>query len=194
MADVSRHYYQWSLPDGNIKFKTIFGAALTFLLFLSVLAYAVTQFITFWERSSYTVLETTAENIYLDNNFAIGKEEGFVVAAAFVGGSNLTPDPEIGELKFILKSWSDASGDLEFRDLKDRKCTEEDFKSVNRDPSEYGFYSMDGSTEDIVKKSGYDLRCIGDDFNVRGDFNTNSANNLMITFELCDRTKRTCKS
>ena len=112
MADVSRHYYQWSLPDGNIKFKTIFGSVLTTLLFLAVLAYASTQFITFWERTSYTVRETTSENIYLDNNFSIGKEEGFVVAAAFVGGSKLTPDPEIGELKFILKSWSDASGEL----------------------------------------------------------------------------------
>ena len=78
--------------------------------------------------------------------------------------------------------------------MKDRPCTEDDFKSVNREPSAYGFYTMDGSTEDIVNKSGYDLRCIDEEFNVRGDFNTNSAENLMITFELCDSTKRTCKA
>ena len=115
MADVSRHYYQWSLPDGNIKFKTIFGASLTMALSLLVFTYAVTQFIVFWERTNYTVLDTTTENVYMDDAFSLGKDDGFSIAAAIVGNSDTNiHDPEIGELKFILKKWASSDDDLEF--------------------------------------------------------------------------------
>ena len=36
-------------------------------------------------------------------------------------------DPEIGELKFVIKSWDDVNSILQFRELKQRKCTPEDF-------------------------------------------------------------------
>ena len=50
---------------------------------------------------------------------------------------------------------------------------------------------MDESTKAIV--TAYDLTCIEDPYGVKGDFNSNTADNLMVTFEVCDRTKRTCK-
>ena len=47
------------------------------------------------------------------------KSSGFAIAAAFWGGSGHEfPDPEIGELKFVLKSWGGTTGDLVFTDLK----------------------------------------------------------------------------
>ena len=65
----------------------------------------------------------------MDDVFSMSnKDGGFVVAAAFVGGSELTPDPEIGELKFILKNWGSSTDDLDFRTLKERSCTEQDFE------------------------------------------------------------------
>ena len=53
---------------------------------------------------------------------------------------------------------------------------------------------MDDTTTDIVTNSDYDLRCIESPYGVKGDFNSNAADNLMVTFERCDRTvKTTCK-
>ena len=64
---------------------------------------------------------------------------------------------------------------------------------VKDETSEYGFYPVSESAQNVVKKGGYDLRCIDEPFEVKGDFNTNTAANLMVTFELCDSSKRTCK-
>ena len=52
---------------------------------------------------------------------------------------------------------------------------------------------MDDSTKDLVLNDGYDLRCIDVPYSVKGDFNTNAADNLMVTYELCDSSKTTCK-
>ena len=47
---------------------------------------------------------------------------------------------------------------------------------------------MDESTRNIVTNSGYQLRCLEDldSIRIKGDFNTNSADNLMVVFETCD--------
>ena len=37
------------------------------------------------------------------------------------------------------------------------------------------------------------MRCIDQDYEVYGDFNTYSTSNLMIVLELCDSKERTCK-
>ena len=150
MADVSRHYYQWSLPDGNIKFKTIAGATITICLTLVVLAYALSQFIVFWERTSYTVLNSTTENVFTEDNLRMERKDSFVVAAAFVPDSKLFPDEDIGELKFILKTWGTASGDLEFKELKHRKCQDADFVNPRGGQTEYGFFEMDETTKGVV--------------------------------------------
>ena len=39
----------------------------------------------------------------------------------------------------------------------------------------------------------YQMKCIDDDYEVHGDFNTYSARNLMIVFEICDSKERACK-
>ena len=166
-----------------------------------VLAYAISQFIVFWERSSYTVLNANTENVFTEDEFKMDREKNFAVAAAVWYGSEYVeknpdtfPDEEIGELKFILKSWGNASGDLEFKELTHRKCTNADFVNPSGGQSEYGFFEMDDTTKDIVIESGYDLRCIDVPYGVKGDFNSNAADNLMVTYELCDRSKRTCKA
>lgn len=36
--------------------------------------------------------------------------------------------------------------------------------------------------------------CIDDEYDIYGDFHSQVASNLMITFEVCDESVRTCKS
>ena len=49
-------------------------------------------------------------------------------------------------------------------------------------------------TKHYVTDSDYDIFCIDNDYAIKGDFNSYQAANLMVVFEVCDRTKRTCKS
>ena len=52
-------------------------------------------------------------------------------------------DPEIGELKFYNKywGWDGTEGLPEFRELRTRKCTDEDFAVAEGEKrSKYGFF------------------------------------------------------
>jgi len=69
-----------------------------------------------------------------------------------------------------------------------------DFDIVDSNRSPHGFYSSDESVEEVVKNSSINLQCIIDDYSISGDFNSNSASNLMVVFELCDSSVRFCKS
>lgn len=107
-------------------------------------------------------------------------------------------DPEIGELKLVMKSWASATDDVKFTDVRQRACTRADF--INPEDaskkSEYGFYPIDQATRDILDSDVYDLRCFDkDSVAIFGDFNTSKANHLMVTFEKCVPTETVkCKS
>ena len=59
---------------------------------------------------------------------SFGKQENFAIAAAFVGNSEDDAlDPEIGQLKFVMKSWASSTDDLKFNDLASRPCQSDDF-------------------------------------------------------------------
>ena len=73
-ADLSRHFFQFKLPDGNIKFKTCAGGLVTIFFGLLLMIYAITEFITFWNRSSYTILEKSDENTLTYENHSFGRE------------------------------------------------------------------------------------------------------------------------
>ena len=61
-------------------------------------------------------------------DFKFSKEDGFTVAAAFVGDGDFQDnDPEIGEVKFLIKSWASSTDDVKFTELKKRKCRYDDF-------------------------------------------------------------------
>ena len=62
LADTSQHEFQFKLPDGNIKFKTFAGGLSTLLMSVVIMAYAFSQFIIVWNRTSYSVLESSQEN------------------------------------------------------------------------------------------------------------------------------------
>ena len=58
------------------------------------------------------------------------------MAAAFVGDGDFQDnDPEIGEIKFLIKSWASSTDDVKFTELKKRKCKEEDFEVEDSDRS-----------------------------------------------------------
>ena len=63
-------------------------------------------------------------------------------------------DPEIGQLKFVIKSWEDPSGNPSFREVKTRSCRPEDITLPEGETqNEYGFYPFDSDTERILEQS-----------------------------------------
>ena len=92
-----------------------------------------------------------------------------------------------------MKSWASSTDELTFKDLETRRCQSEDFELTDSNPngykmSSYGFHQMDESTKNIVEGSDYQLLCMKDldAIRIKGDFNTNAADNLMVVYEVCD--------
>ena len=62
--------------------------------------------------------------------------------------------------------------------------------------TDYGFYKFDEKTSRIfgVEEFVFNLKCIDEPYEIRGDGQSFFADTLMVTFELCDSKKRKCKS
>ena len=63
------------------------------------------------------------EGVYTDSKLSFSHDNGFAVAAAITYGDlswdqEPLEDPEIGQLKFLIKSWTEGDGsELIFREL-----------------------------------------------------------------------------
>lgn len=153
-----------------------------------------------FSRSDYSILETRNDAIYMDSTYAFDHTKGFTVAAAVTYGDESfnfeEEDPEIGQLKYFIKHWAASTEGVKFRELKSRKCLPEDFEfQPGHKRSNYGFYPFDKDTEgnfEVVKDR---FKCIDEPFELKGHYDSQSAQNLMVVFEVCDPTKRKkCKS
>ena len=62
---------------------------------------------------------------------------------------NVVEDPEIGQLKFVMKTWKSSTSAPQFIELKQRQCTEDDFDTDSRGDrrSRYGFFPMNEDTK-----------------------------------------------
>ena len=63
------------------------------------------------------------------DTFSYSKKDGFALAASFVGYQD--EDLDIGDIKFLLKTWKSSTSEVQFTELKQRRCTEEDFATAN---------------------------------------------------------------
>ena len=79
-------------------------------------------------------------------------------------------DPEIGELKFFMRSWDNPNSLGDVKPLKTRPCTPADFYiEEGNDRSEYGFYRVkDKSLFSQIDVSI--LKCIYEEFTIKGNY------------------------
>ena len=68
-----------------------------------------------------------------------------------MSGSGLLEDPDIGELKFLMKRWDlDFVATFELKELKSRQCTAEDFEiPEGQRASKYGLYPIDKESNSL---------------------------------------------
>ena len=115
----------------------------------------------------------------------------------FDEAENLLEDPEVGKLKFVMKTWKSSTSMPEFIELEQRPCTDEDFDTDSRGSrrSRYGFYPMGEDTKGNIESVKGSLKCIDEPYLIQGHFNSQTASNLMIVYEICDPKKQDkCKS
>ena len=76
-----------------------------------------------------------------------------------------------------------------------RSCTDDDLSiGEHQSRNEYGFYPFDENTIGIIESLRERMMCIDEKFEISGDFDSQTAQNLMIVYEICDPLKRRCKS
>ena len=95
-------------------------------------------------------------------------------------------DPSIGQLKFIIKSFS-PTGDIDlFTELETKTCPLEYFLIDNFDVKT-PFFEFPSYSENDVKIYGPKMRCLTkpEQLSLWGNFDTSYASNLMIVFEKC---------
>ena len=92
---MSKHYFQFKMPDSNIKRKTCTGGIVTLILGIVLLAYAAQNFIVLWNCSNYRIQEQSRLRELTHSQFSFGKKDGFTLAAAFEGRLR-EEDPEVG--------------------------------------------------------------------------------------------------
>ena len=197
--DIYSPNFQFLLPDGNAQYQTATGGTLCIFFGLIVLIYSLSTGIKLVNREGYSLVELTNENVYRDSDFSFSYDDGFAVAAAITYGNTtlntLQEDPEIGQMKFVIKYWQNSTQGVEFRELKLRNCESKDIamkESVDR--NEYGFYTFDPDTEGNVIHVKDQLKCIDEPFEIKGHYDSFTAANLMVVYEVCDPSKRKCKS
>lgn len=116
---------------------------------------------------------------------------------SYDGSSDITEDPEVGVIKFYIKYWNhpEFGDEFGFHELKSSMCDpEKDFNYMAGSNADSGFYPVLENSEADLRTYGHKLKCIREPYNIFGDFNTYGTASLMVIFEKCDPSVRTCKS
>ena len=128
--DVYGPNIQFLFPDGNEQYKTCTGGFCFIFWAVIIFAYGTSTFATMYSRTNYSILKSENQSTYKDSEFNFTKIDGFAVAAGITYGdpalNKVENDPEIGQLKFVVKHWANVTQGAQFRELKSRSCTSDE--------------------------------------------------------------------
>ena len=115
--DMSQHFFQFSLPDDSLKYKTCQGGMTTLVFGLFFIAFVITELLDVYHHRSTTVLQSMDRNEFSHHVFEFGNEQGFAVAATIVDSDSKPIGAEIGKIKFVMKSWTQSLQAPDFKTL-----------------------------------------------------------------------------
>ena len=105
--------------------------------------------------------------------------------------------PEYGEIGAYYKTWGDPNNPGTFyKSIASRPCTAKELnleEKLDDDLVKFWPYDSERSIVD-VKAFEKNFRCIDDDLEVYGSYNSARAKHLAIIFKKCNPSKRECKS
>ena len=126
--DLYRRPFYFLLPDGSDRYRTIPGTCFSICTFMLLLAYASVGLNNMLQKSDYKILSQAQEEFYTTAD-TFSANDGFSIAAAVISptatGDHITTitDPEIGTLKFYLKSWKLNVRGVFFDEIKTHSCS-----------------------------------------------------------------------
>ena len=195
-VDIFKRPFYFLMPDEKEYYSTYLGTMFSILSILILLSYSGYKLRDLFIYNNYRLYEQN-ELHYFNDADAFTTADGFHVAAGLISDDGSLEDPEIGTLKFYIKSWDvfdpETNGELSFTEVKTRPCQANDFKNqYNLDTK---FYSMHSSTQRVFDLYGDAVKCIDEEsLSINGFYDASVTANLMIVFELCDSKVRLCKS
>ena len=110
-----------------------------------ILAYGVIKIVDFSDSKEFKIESRKLDWVYTADQF-FSHSDGFQIAAGLTeydGSNGLIEDPEIGTIKFYLKSFSHDEHKLSFTEVESRPCEQEDFNfGTEGSVSEYGLFPI----------------------------------------------------
>ena len=162
-----------------------------------VLAYGGYKLTDLMDYNDYKLMKVEQENFY-DMRDSFGSPDGFLLAAGVTDYSSSkepVEDPEIGTIKLIKKTWDatnlDGGGALSFAEIPTRPCTAKDFF----EKSDSSFFPTKKTSIGDIELQQRKFKCIdtGLAYELFGNYDTQTASNLMVVFEQCNKEKQKCK-
>ena len=127
---------------------------MSFVILLTYGSYKITRLS---NLQDYKVQTYILEDHYA-SNATFGNADGFAIAAAITsydGSNEDITDPEIGEIKFYLKTWDIDQPEfgLRFVELENKVCQPEDFNfgNVTDEANVSAFYPVKDLSESYLK-------------------------------------------
>ena len=176
------------------------GAIFSFMTILLVLSYAGYKLQVLIDLNDYTIQERHTFEFF-NSSDPFGHKQEFAFAVALVKwDADGTPieDPTIGTVKFIKKAWGYEGAEF-FTELESHYCDPEELQNVAGSNEDANFYPLSKLSETFYDQYGGRFKCLDNperDLNLHGNYDTISATNMMVVFDVCNNETSTvtCKS
>ena len=108
------------LPDNRNQYRSVQGALMSLITLMVIVSYSAYKIISLGTLEEYKVQVRTKDNFYdVDDMFGSIESDFFVAAglSSYDGDVKSEFDPQIGELKFFLRGWSNLKEDENSEDF-----------------------------------------------------------------------------
>ena len=156
------------MPDESEYYSTCLGTCLSIFCFLILVSYGGYKLQDLLIYSDYSLFKVNELHYYKDSD-AFTTDDGFHIAAGVVSfeddpNDGTYEDPEIGTLKFYMKSWDfndpATNGELFFNEVPIRPCQKKDFNNGEGNSLESKFYPTNEHSKRAVNLYSKSLKCI----------------------------------
>ena len=195
--DIFAQPFRLILPDGENKYRSFLGSLLSLLTAILLVGYGAYKIQELASNSDYKI-QIQDQRYYYDaaDEFTF-EDHGFMIAAAITaydGSPDDITDPEIGEVKFVMKRWG---GDvlLEFTELPTVPCKDITSFGKNGEEEKQLFNPLSPDSIDQFNIYGPKLLCLKntDDLRIKGNYDSSQGAQLMVIFEKCNPQARAKK-
>ena len=194
--DTFGESFAFKLPGNKTKHGTPLGCCFTALLVLTLLFQTMLKGSTLVNFDE-TTLNQHEEQDYFNSSSVFSSNDGFKVAfaiTAYDSNQTITEDPSYGVVQAKYRSWGDEIVSKEQAELTTHPCSEQEL-GLTAQTNEGDFWKVNERSRRDVENFKPKFKCIDQDIQIQGDYNSDVAQRLEIQFVKCsNKTVGGCKS